>query len=90
MTINHKNYTKHMEKRSKQMSVGAIILASAIIWGAVIVGCAFALKGTECYQNIQLILFGGIATHLILIWTPMGLLVKKLKEGKNGQKESAG
>jgi len=55
----------------KKQSIGAIIIASAIIWGAVIIGCSFALKGTACYQEISLILFGGAAAHLIIVWGPM-------------------
>ena len=27
--------------------IGGLIIASAIIWGAVIIGCASALKGTQ-------------------------------------------
>ena len=61
-------------------SVGGLIIASAIIWGAVIVGCSFALKGTECYANIQYILFGGLMSHIILIWAPLAVLFKKTKE----------
>lgn len=66
--------------KSTRLTVGGLILASAVIWGAVIVGCSFALKGTECYNEIQNILFGGVVTHFILIWLPMGILFKKTKE----------
>jgi hypothetical protein len=76
-----------MNKTSK--TIGALIIASAIIWGAVIVGSASTLKGTECYSEIQNILFGGIVSHLILIWGPLGILLKKLKGNKSedGSKE---
>ncbi len=37
----------------KKRIVGALIITSAIIWGAVILGTASALKGTECYDKIQ-------------------------------------
>ena len=63
--------------KKKTLSIGALIIGSAIIWGAVIVGCSFALKGTECYQEIQNILVGGTITHLILIWGPMAALIMK-------------
>jgi hypothetical protein len=66
-----------MDKQIK--TVGALIIASAIIWGAVIVGCAAALRGTECYSEIQNILVGGVFSHLILIWGPLGILLKKRK-----------
>ncbi len=44
----------------KKRSIGSIIIASAIIWGAVLIGCSFSLKGTDCYEEIYLILFGGM------------------------------
>jgi len=71
-----------MDKSIK--TIGALIIASAIIWGAVILGCSFALKGTDCYSSIQNILSGGVISHLILIWGPMGLLYKKLKGSESG------
>ena len=71
-----------MKKKPIGFTIGALILASAVIWGAVIVGSSFALKGTECYSEIQTILFGGVVTHLILIWGPMGVLFKKIKDQK--------
>ena len=70
-----------MEKKFK--TIGAFIIASAIIWGAVIVGSSFALKGTECYEKIQNILVGGVLSHIILIWGPLALLFKKSKENKS-------
>jgi hypothetical protein len=63
----------------KMKPIGAIILGSAIIWAAAIIGCAYALKGTECYDKIQYILVGGVLSHLLLIWVPMALQFKKLK-----------
>ncbi|MCD4792118.1 MAG: hypothetical protein K8R54_02710 [Bacteroidales bacterium] len=70
--------------KKKSITIGGLIIGSAIIWGAVIVGSSFALKGTECYQEIQKILFGGVIIHLILIWGPMGAMFAKLKkENKN-------
>ncbi len=58
-------------------TIGVLLVASAIIWGAVIVGCSYALRGTECYDNIQNILVGGVVTHLILVWAPLALAFKK-------------
>ena len=74
-----------MDKKIK--SIGAFIIASALIWGTVMVGSSMALKGTECYQNIQNILFGGFITHLILIWGPMTILFRKTADKSDeGQK----
>ena len=65
----------------KLTTLGAFIIASAIIWGAIIIGCSYALKGTECYEKIQNILAAGASSHLILIWGPLSLLLfKKTKE----------
>ena len=67
-----------MDKKLK--TIGALIIASAIIWGAVILGSSYALKGTECYDKIQNILVGGVVSHMILIWGPLALLFKKIKK----------
>ena len=65
--------------KKKGTSIGLLIIASAIIWGLVIIGCALALRGSECYSEIQLILWGGVVTHLVLIWGPLALLHKGRK-----------
>ncbi len=57
--------------------IGFAIIASAIVWGAVILGCSVALKGTECYGEIQNILVAGVLSHLILIWGPLVAQVRK-------------
>jgi hypothetical protein len=67
-----------MDKRKGRL--GAIIIASAIIWAAVITGCALELKGSECYSEIQFILSGGVVAHIILIWGPMVVLFRKIKD----------
>jgi len=57
--------------------IGYFIIASAIIWGAVILGCSIALKGTECYSEIQNILVAGAGIHIVLIW---GSSVKQFRK----------
>jgi hypothetical protein len=64
----------------KKSKIGYFIIGSAIIWGAVMLGCAFALKGTECYPKIQMILFFGVAAHLLFIWGPLPKVIQKEKE----------
>ena len=64
-----------MNKKVK--TLGAFIIASAIVWGAVIIGCSLALSGTECYDQIQNVLVGGFLAHLILIWGPMTIFQRK-------------
>ena len=63
----------------KFFSIGAYIIASAFIWGAVIVGCSYALRDTPCYDKIQNILAGGFVVHLILVWGPLALFLNKTK-----------
>lgn len=64
-----------MNKRFR--TIGIFIIASAIVWAAVIVGTSAALSGTACYGKIQNILVGGMITHLILIWGPMVASISK-------------
>jgi len=63
-------------KKKKILSIGALIIASALIWGLVIIGCSVMLKGTECYDRIQNILVGGVLAHFVLMWAPLGLQLK--------------
>lgn len=63
----------------KKKTIGYYILASAIIWGAVIIGCAFKLKGTPYYEEISPILIGGVIIHLLLIWAPLANQFRKIK-----------
>lgn len=57
----------------KKESIGMFIIASAIIWGAAVVGCALKLRGTECFQEISLILTGGAVIHLFLVMAPLAI-----------------
>ncbi len=70
----------------KNQTIGVFIIASAIIWGLVIIACSSALKGTECYDQIQNILVGAAAAHMLFIWSPLALLFKK---GKNNNPEDS-
>jgi len=74
LTKNNKTIKINQMKKS---TMGALIIASALIWGAVIIGCSLALKETECYDKIQNILVGGVITHIILIWGPFVALTNK-------------
>ena len=60
-------------------NIGYFIIGSAIIWGAVILGCSAALSGTECYDKIQNYLILGTLAHLLFIWGPLADIVKKKK-----------
>jgi roadblock/LC7 domain-containing protein len=72
---------KIMDKKAKTIAV--FIIASAIIWAAVIIGCAAALSGTGCYDKIRMVLSGGVLAHILLIWGPVVLLLKKKKENNS-------
>ena len=56
----------------KKGIIGYFIIGSAIIWGAVMLGCSFKLKGTPYYEEISPVLTGGALFHLLFIWTPLG------------------
>jgi len=69
----------NMEK--KKVNLGWYIIASALIWGLTMITCALALKGTDGYLKIQLILGGAAAVHLLFIWIPIAAMIgKKNKE----------
>ena len=73
--------------KKKAWSAGGLMIASAIIWGAVIIGCSFALKGTECYSEIQNILVGGTFAHIILIMGANSIFIfKSIPKGKEETK----
>ena len=61
----------------KKNSIGIYIIASALIWAFVIIGCSLKLRDTECYDKISLVLIGGFLAHLIVIWAPLTLLFLK-------------
>jgi hypothetical protein len=69
-----------MEKNP--FSIGWFIIASAIVWGVVMLACAFALKGTDGYMRIQVFLGMGAAVHLIVIWVPLAAKIKKTMNEK--------
>ncbi len=64
----------------KKKTIGYYIISSAIIWGAVIIGCALKLKGTPYYEEISPILIGGVIVHMVLIWIPLGVNLGKLSK----------
>ena len=65
-----------MDKKIK--SIGIFIITSALIWGAMIIGCSLKLKGTGCYSEISYILSLGFIAHLIFVWGPLIIRFKKI------------
>jgi hypothetical protein len=49
------------------ISTGVMIIINASIWGLVIIGCSYALKGTGEFANIRNILVGGSGITMMLI-----------------------
>ena len=66
-------------KNRKNNVYAVLIIASAIVWGLVILGCSISLKGTGCYEQISSILFVGAASHLIVVYP---LLINRLKSSR--------
>ena len=64
----------------KKSKVGYLIIASAIIWGAVMIGASVILKGTPYKEGINRIIMGGTIFHFLFIWAPLGTLFKKDKK----------
>ena len=64
----------------KKNSIGLFIIASALIWCVVIIGCSLKLKGRECFDEIVYILSAGASIHLLFIWGPLAIRFKKIKE----------
>lgn len=56
---------------------GALLIASALIWGAVIIGSAMVLKGSPYKENVNRILVVGVIVHIqifniIFFWAMTG------------------
>jgi hypothetical protein len=60
--------------------MGILVITSAIIWGLVIIGTSYALKGSDCYDKIQNYLVGGVLIHILLIGGVTPLIIKKQKD----------
>jgi hypothetical protein len=49
------------------MEKAILIIANALIWGAVLLACAIALQDTGSFQEIQVILGGGAVVSMFVI-----------------------
>jgi hypothetical protein len=49
-----------------------LIIASAIIWGVVIIACALALRGTGHSSRVLYTLSIGVVVHALFVWIPLG------------------
>lgn len=64
----------------KKNNIGYFIIASALVWGGVMIGCALKLKGTPYYDEISHILIGGSTLHVLFIWPLAAKQFRKNKE----------
>ncbi|MCF7794403.1 MAG: hypothetical protein K9N09_10615 [Candidatus Cloacimonetes bacterium] len=70
------------KKKGYDFKPGATILASAIIWGAVMIAASSELKGTEFKNEVLKIIQYGTFSHFLFIWAPMGILAAKFNKEK--------
>jgi hypothetical protein len=66
--------------------MGSVIIGNAIVWGAMIIGISLALKGTDCYPQIQNMLGAGPVVTTMLIF--YGFLPLKKKENASEDADS--
>ena len=65
------------EKRGNRL--GIFILASAVVWGAVIIGVAFTLRNTDLVPKIMPIVGGGAVFSTVILPT---ILIRGKKDQK--------
>ncbi len=70
----------------KKSKVGYLIIASAIIWGAVMIGTALILKGSPYKEEVTRIILYGVIFHFLFIWAPLGTFFKNKKQDKGTDK----
>lgn len=74
--------TNQAEKKAVEKVLGPFIIANAIVWGAVIVGTAFILKGSGLMPKLLPILGGGAAfCTVILPGALAGSIKKRIQAG---------
>lgn len=64
----------------KKISIGYFIIASAIVWGVVVIACAKILGGTPYKEGVIQVLSAGTVFHLLFIWGPLAARIGKLKK----------
>lgn len=66
------------EGKATEKVLGPFIIANAIVWGAVMVGTAFILKGTGLMSKILPIMGGGAAFCTVILPGAVAARIKKL------------
>jgi len=75
------------KKEGYDFKPAATIIASAIIWGAVMIAAGSVLKGTEFKGEVLRTIQYGASAHLLFIWAPMGIISSRIKKEKLEKKE---
>lgn len=70
------------KKEGYDLKPGATIIASAIIWGTVMIAIGSTLKGTEFKDEVLRIIHYGSISHFLFIWAPLGIMSQKLNKKK--------
>ena len=66
----------------KKKKIGYLIIVSAIIWGAVMIGTALVLKGTPYKDEVNRLIIYGVIFHMLFIWTPLAAMFNDKKQNK--------
>ena len=67
--------------------IGYSIIASAVVWGIMIIACSSVLSGTPYKQEVINYLIAGSSFHLLFIWGPLGSQLRK-KNKDSGKDQS--
>ncbi|MGD2033980.1 MAG: hypothetical protein PVF73_02915 [Bacteroidales bacterium] len=71
----------------KNNRIAFSILASALVWGAVLVASSVILKGTPYRSQMFNVILGGIAFHMLFIWGPLGNRLRKTEQEETESEE---
>ena len=61
----------------KKQKIGLYLIASVLLWGFVLVYCAWILQGTPYKEQVNSVIGIAIILHTFIIWVPMALKNKK-------------
>ncbi len=55
----------------EEKKIGYALIASSIIWAAVLIGSAIILKESPHKGQVTQLIFYGTITHLLIVWIPL-------------------
>ena len=65
--------------------LGPYIIGSAIIWGVSLIGASLMMRGFEDKAQVLSMLSAAAGIHLILIWGPLAVALKKLRKQQEAE-----